>query len=102
MGAWEETIKASLKKTRKADRQGILANFKFCVDEAPEEMCEGITINVSDHGFGFLTEAEIRQGQTITVTKHALCGFPFPKAKVMWVIRGPRYAEAGAEFQSGS
>lgn len=81
---------------------GILANFQFYVDENAENICEGITLNISEKGFSFLTDTEIRQGQTITVTKHALRGHSRAKAKVAWVMKGRRYVEAGANFCPGS
>lgn len=91
-----------MKTSQKGDWQygnrGILANFQFYVDKNEEEICEGITLSISAGGFNFMTETEIRQGQTITVTKHALRGYSCPKATVTWVKRGTRCIEAGAEF----
>lgn len=88
-------------KDRRPSRSGVLANFQFYIEEDYRGLCEGITLNISEGGFGFLTEADIRQGQTITVTKNALPGFPCSKAKVRWVRKGSRCMEAGAEFYSG-
>jgi hypothetical protein len=95
-------MKTSERKERRPGRKGVLANFEFYVDGDPEEICQGITLNISSCGFGFLTEAKIREGQTITVTKHALSGLSCPKAKLTWVKKGPRCMEAGAEFQPGN
>lgn len=95
-------MKTSSKRERLSSRRGILANFQFYVDEDTTKICEGVTLNISDRGFGFLTEAEIRKGQTITVTRHALHGFSSSKAKVVWVSRGPNCMEAGAEFHPGN
>lgn len=95
-------MKTVERKGRRPDRKGVLANFQFYVDEDSKGLCEGITLNVSAGGFGFLTEVQISQGQTITVIKHSLPGFPCSKAKVRWVRRGPHCIEAGAEFQSGN
>jgi PilZ domain len=94
-------MKTSERKERRSGRKGVLANFEFYVDGDSKEICEGITLNISDGGFGFLTEVEIREGQTITVTKHALSGLSCPKARVTWVKKGRRCIEAGAEFQPG-
>ncbi len=93
-------MKTSWKTERQPGRCGILANFQFYVGENAKETCEGITLNISDRGFGFLTETEISQGQIITVTKHALPDFPCGKATVIWARKGPRCIEAGAEFHS--
>lgn len=95
-------MKTSSKKDRLSGRRGILANFQFYVDEKTEKTCEGITLNISDSGFGFLTEAEISTGQTITVTRHALHGFSSSKARVVWVSKGPNCVEAGAEYYPGN
>lgn len=91
-------MKTSQKRDRKTGSREILVNFQFYVGENAEEICEGITLSICDSGFNFMTETEIRQGQTITVTKHSLRGYSWPKATVAWVRRGTRCMEAGAEF----
>ena len=87
-------------KERKAARAGILANFQFYIDERSKEIFEGLTMNISPHGFGFLTGTVIGEGQTITITKHSLPGFAGYKAKATWVKKRPRYFEAGAKFNA--
>lgn len=91
-------MKPSAKSDRETGCYGILANFQFYVEQHHKEICEGITLNISDSGFSFLTATEIRQGQTMTITKHSLPGFFCPKATVTWVKKGPRCIEAGADF----
>jgi len=86
------------KKERKATRRGILANFQFYIDEKPKELFEGITINVSSDGFGLLTDTIMKEGQTITITRHQLSDLRGQKAKVIWVKKGPRYVEAGLKI----
>jgi hypothetical protein len=86
------------KKERKDTRRGILANFQFYIDEKSKEIFEGITLNVSSGGFGFLTETRVKEGQTITITRHTLPDFRGQKAKVIWVKKGPRYVEAGSKI----
>jgi PilZ domain len=90
------------KKERKADRDGILANFQFYIDDRSKEILEGMTINISPHGFGFFTGIGVKEGQTITIIKltrkSTMSDFANQKAKVIWVKKGSRYVEAGAKF----
>jgi len=90
------------KKERKSARNKSLAKFQFYIDENARELFEGITTNISPHGFGFLTGTVIGEGQTITITKHSLPGFAGYKAKATWVKKRPRYFEAGAKFNADS
>jgi hypothetical protein len=92
------TMKSTRKSDRRPGRYGILANFRFYVDEDAEKVFEGITLDVSDYGFGFMTSAKVREGQSLTITKHSLPGFSSPRARVRWARQGPRCTEAGAEF----
>jgi len=85
-------------KQRKSARQGKLANFQFYLDEEPGKTFEGITINVSPQGFNFLTRAAVDEGQVLAISKHTLPDYAGRKAKIIWVKKGPRYIEAGAEF----
>ena len=85
-------------KERKDARREILANFQFYIDERSRELFEGITTNVSSDGFSFLTKTMVEEGQTITITWHALPDFSGQKAKVIWVRRGPRSVEAGSKI----
>lgn len=89
------------KRVRRCSRRVTLANFKFYLDEEIQMTYDGLTLNVSELGFGFLTMTEIRQGQTITVTSNAMKDFPCRKAEIKWVKRSSRYVEAGAEFRPG-
>ena len=94
------------KKERKASRDGILADFQFYIGDKSEEIFEGMTINISPRSLGFLTKTSVKEGQTITITKLArkstMPDFTGQRAKVIWVKRGPRYDEAGANFNSDS
>ncbi|MEJ2695081.1 MAG: PilZ domain-containing protein [Candidatus Sulfobium sp.] len=83
---------------RKVSRNGILANFQFYIDDKSKETFEGITINISPRGFGFLTETVVQEGQTITIKKHVLPDYKDRKAKVTWVKKVSRYISAGAQF----
>ena len=85
------------KKERKSARNKSLAKFQFYIGENKRELFEGIIINISPHGFGFLTETIVKEGQTITITKHTPPDFTGKKAYVIWVKKGPRYVEAGAK-----
>lgn len=85
------------KKERKSARNKSLAKFQFYIDENARELFEGIIINISPHGFGFLTETIVKEGQAITITKHTLPDFTGKKAYVIWVKKGPRYVEVGAK-----
>lgn len=87
---------------RRDVRHGIVAHFQFVVGDGPGNVCEGITINISKHGFGFLTEAVFAEGQTIRVTDHDLRNIVGSKARVMWVRKGPRHYRAGVEFVTSS
>ncbi len=86
------------KKERKDTRRKILAHFQFYIDQKSKELFEGITLNISSDGFGFLTETNVKEGQTITITKHPLPDFSGQKAKVIWVRKGSRYVEAGSKI----
>jgi PilZ domain len=88
------------KEKRAVARDGILANFRFFIDDTSEKSSEGITTNVSLHGFGFLTGAPVKEGQILTITEHSISDFSGRRASVVWVKKGPRYFEAGAEFIS--
>ena len=88
------------KKERRVTRREVLANFQFYIDQKSKEIFEGLTMNISPHGFGFLTGIVIGEGQTITITKHSLPGFAGYKAKATWVKKRPRYFEAGAKFNA--
>lgn len=83
---------------RKDVRHGTVAKFEFVVGDGAEDICEGITINVSRNGFGFLTEKSFAEGQPIIVTKHDLPSLAGKEARVMWVRKGPRNYQAGAQF----
>jgi hypothetical protein len=87
------------KKERNVAREGILANFRFFIGDISDEICEGITTDISSHGFGFLTEAAIKEGQILTITEHSVHDFSGRKASVIWVKKGPRYFEAGAKLE---
>jgi hypothetical protein len=87
-------------KRERAARRRILANFQFYVDERVKEVFEGITLDVSDSGYRFLTETDIRTGQTVTITSHALRDFSCPKAIVTWARKGTHCFEAAAEKAS--
>ena len=93
-------------KERKASRDGILADFLFYIGDKSEEVFEGMTINISLRGLGFLTKTSVKEGQTITITKleriSTMPDFTGQRAKVIWVKKGPRYDEAGANFNSDS
>jgi hypothetical protein len=85
------------KKERKSARNKSLAKFQFYIDENAKRLFEGITINISPDGFGFLTETAVKEGQNITITKHTLPDFTGKKAYIIWVKKGSRYVEAGAK-----
>lgn len=89
------------KERRIVARDGILANFQF-FNDLSEEICEGITLNISSHGFSFLTQAVIEEGQTLTITRHMISDFSGRKAIIAWVKRDRRYFEAGARYISDS
>lgn len=83
---------------RKVSRNSVLANFQFCIDDKSKEIFEGITIDISPRGFGFLTEAVVKEGQNITIKKHAFPDYKDRKATVKWAKKGSRYISAGAQF----
>jgi len=83
---------------RKDVRHGIVANFQFIADDKSESVCEGVTINISRHGFGFLTEDVFTEGQAIIVTKYHMANMAGAKARVMWVRKGARQYRVGAKF----
>jgi hypothetical protein len=85
-------------KERKDTGREILAKFQFYIDETSKELFEGITLNISSDGFGFLTRTMVKEGQTITITRHALPDFIGQKAKAIWVKRGSRSVEAGSKI----
>jgi CheY-like chemotaxis protein len=87
-----------LENRRKVTRQGTVAKFTFVVGDKTGDVCEGITINISEHGFGFITEATFPEGQDIAVTTHDLPNIAGRKARVLWMKKGPRHYEAGAKF----
>jgi hypothetical protein len=80
-------------------RDGIIANFRF-FNGISEEIFEGITIDISSRGFGFLTQAGIKEGQTLTITEHMMPDVSGRKAFIKWLKKGPRYFEAGARYIS--
>ena len=86
------------KEERKDTRHDILANFQFYIDEKSNELFEGLTLSISSDGFGFITETVLKEGQTITITRHALPDFRGQKATVLWVKKGRRYVEAGSKI----
>lgn len=90
--------KDRLTNIRKDVRHGIFGHFKFVVGNKSGNVYEGTAINISKHGFGFLTEAVFAEGQTIRVTDHDLPNIVGAKAQVVWVKRGSRHYRAGAEF----
>lgn len=90
--------KEDLQSIRKDPRRGIIANFQFIVGSRPEYVCEGVTVNISRHGFGFMTEAVFTQGQTITVTRHDLADMAGCRARVVWVKEGLQHCHAGAQL----
>ena len=71
------------KKERRVTRREVLANFQFYIDQKSKEIFEGVTLNVSADGFGFLTETILKKGQTITITNHPLPAFKGQKASDM-------------------
>ncbi len=87
-----------LENRRKDIRHSTAADFKFVVDGRLRDVCEGITINISEHGFGFITEGTFPEGQDIHVTHHDLPDIAGRKARVMWMKKGRRYYKAGAKF----
>jgi CheY-like chemotaxis protein len=86
---------------RKDVRHGIVANFSFVAGGGSDDMREGITINISRSGFGFLTDEVFAQGQDIVVTKHELPNVAGHKAKVAWVKKGSVHYHVGVEFVTG-
>jgi DNA-binding response OmpR family regulator len=90
--------KKGLTNIRKEMRHGVIANFQFVVGDKSQHVCEGIAINISKHGFAFLTEAFFAGGQAITVTKHNFENINGSKARIMWVKKGLRQYRAGAKF----
>jgi len=83
---------------RRAVRLGMLANFQFSIDSKPADVFDGITLNISDDGIGFLTEAILTEGQAIIITSPVLPDFAGRKARVVWIKRDVRYFEVGAQF----
>lgn len=90
--------KERLTKIRKDVRHGIVARFQFVDGEKSGDVCEAVAINISKHGFGFLTEAVFTEGQAIRVTDHDLRNLVGCRARIMWVKKGLRYYQAGAKF----
>jgi PilZ domain len=84
-----------LKDRRKDVRHGIIANFSFVAGGGYDRMREGITINISKSGFGFLTDEVFAQGQDIVVTKHDVPNVEGHKARVAWVKKGPVHLSGG-------
>ncbi len=98
---------AILKKTkRKAAREQILAYFQFYINGHTKDIFEGMTLNISQSGFGFLTERAVKEGQSITITKLAgrspMQDITDQQARVIWVKQGRRFIEAGVELNPGS
>ncbi len=87
-----------MKNRRKDLRHEIVANFQFVVGDKPDDVCEGITINISNNGFGFLTETGCKEGQDIMVTKHDVPRVAGQEATVMWVKKGPIHYNVGVKF----
>jgi len=87
------------KKKRKDARRGILANFQFSLNGKPGEVFKAMTTDVSHDGFGFLTETSVREGQEITIVKHAMEHFTGRKATIIWVTKKAGCFEAGAQFR---
>jgi CheY-like chemotaxis protein len=83
---------------RKDVRHDIVANFSFVAGGGSDDMREGITINISKNGFGFLTDEAFAQGQDIVVTTHDLPKVAGHKAKVAWAKKGPVHYSVGVEF----
>lgn len=86
------------KEKRIVARDGFLANLRFFIDDLSENIYEGITINISPDGFGFLTEAPVREGQILTVTEHRIPDSKISRVAVTWVKKRDRYFEAGAKY----
>ncbi len=86
-----------VKKKRRGARQGIIANFQFYLDDRSEDVFDGLTVNISPHGFCFLTKARLQAGQTITITRHSAHDYTGQSAQVVWVKNEPSHIEAGAE-----
>jgi hypothetical protein len=87
---------------RRVARNGVLAKFQFFINDKSTEIFEGITINISSEGFSFLTETVVKEGQTLTITKHSVPDYTDRKARVIWLRKGAHYVTAGAKFESGS
>lgn len=94
----ETPEKEELTKTRKDMRHSIVAHFQFVVEGEEGNVCEGIVVNISKHGFGFLTESVLKEGEVIRVTDHDLRNIVGCRARIEWVEKGPRHYRAGAKF----
>jgi CheY-like chemotaxis protein len=88
----------SLKDRRNDVRHEIVSNFEFFLGNKSEDICGGVTINISKHGFGFLSEEAFTEGQVMVVTKHDVPYITGRKARVLWTRKGVRHYQAGAKF----
>jgi CheY-like chemotaxis protein len=88
----------SLKDRRNDVRHGIVSNFEFFLGDESEDICEGVTTNISKHGFGFLAEKAFTEGQVIVVTRHDVPDIAGRKARVLWTRKGSRHYQTGAKF----
>jgi CheY-like chemotaxis protein len=96
-----ETPERRFQDRRKDLRHRTIALFKFAANSEPQESCNGIITDFSQQGFRFLTEKSFAEGQTILVTEHNLPGFTASEAQVLWMTKGDRYFEAGAQIGFG-
>lgn len=93
-----QTGREAAKPARREVRHEVVANFRFVLDENSEDICDGVTVNISKNGFGFLTQTSCREGQNIMVTKHDLPDITGRKARVLWVRKGSRHYQGGVRF----
>jgi DNA-binding NarL/FixJ family response regulator len=100
----EERGETLERRERETVRDEILADFQFYIGNKPEEVFEGMTVNISLNGLCFLARTSVKEGQIITITKmakkSAMPDFTGRQAKVIWVKKGVHYDEAGVDFHS--
>jgi CheY-like chemotaxis protein len=95
----DRSKEGSIDRRRDVRRQ-VAATFRFVVGAMAENICMGVTTDMSKNGFGFLTDRALSRGQAILVTKHDLPDIEGRKALVIWTKRESGNHLAGVEFLS--
>lgn len=84
---------------RRCARYRLTSRLEFFIDGNDDKIFEGMTTDVSQHGFCFFTKADVKPGQRITLSKTVM-PFDCPVAEVRWVNNNGAYCEAGMRCES--